>query len=204
VGGTIARHVRSGDEVHIAILCEGASVRYGSERLAEVNAQAHQAAAVLGVAGLSIFDLPDQRLDTLPISEVAAPVEGLLSEFDPEILYTHFGGDVNRDHQLVAEATAVAARPFPAPRVSEILMFESASISWGTTHFTHPPFDPKLFVDITETLDVKLRAMEAYVTEAMAFPHPRSIEALRDQARYWGSRINRPAAEAFVPMRIVR
>ena len=203
-GGTIARHVGDGDTVHTAILCEGASIRYGSERVAEINDQAHKAAEILGVQDLTMFDLPDQRLDTIPISDVAAPVEQMVSQFDPEVIYTHYGGDINRDHQIVAEAVAVAARPYPAPRVREILMFESASLSWGTTHFTHRSFDPTLFVDISGTLDRKLEAMTAYQTEQRDFPHPRSIEALRDQARYWGSRINRQAAEAFAPLRIVR
>lgn len=203
-GGTIARHVREGDQVHIAVLCEGATVRYGADRVAEVDEQFHRAAAVLGVERLSLFGLPDQRLDTLPISEVAAPIEELLSGFAPERVYTHFGGDVNRDHQITAEATAVAARPYVAPVVGEVLMFGSASISWGTTHFAHRPFDPTVFVDISDTLEVKLEAMAAYTTEAREYPHPRSPKALRAEARYWGSRINRTAAEAFVPLRIVR
>jgi LmbE family N-acetylglucosaminyl deacetylase len=203
-GGTVARHAGDGDDVRIVILCEGATVRYGPEGIAELNEQAHRAATVLGATGLSVIGLPDQRLDTLPISDVAAPIEDAIREHDPVLVYTHFGGDVNRDHQIAAEAVAIAARPHAAPGVREVLMFESVSTQWGATRFSHRPFDPTVFVDVSETLETKLKAMTEYRLEVRDFPSPRSLEALRDQARYWGSRCNLPAAEAFVPLRIVR
>ena len=37
------------------------------------------------------------------------------------------------------------------------------------------------------TLDTKLAAMQCYESELGPFPHPRSIEALRHRAHYWGS-----------------
>jgi LmbE family N-acetylglucosaminyl deacetylase len=64
-------------------------------------------------------------------------------------------------------------------------------------------FQPELFVDVSATLEVKLAAMACYESELRNYPHPRSLRALRERAAYWGSRVGRPAAEAFQLLRQV-
>lgn len=203
VGGTVANHVDRGHSVTLAVVCEGVSMRYAPERHAEVRAQTAQAAAVLGVTDVEIGQLPDQRLDTLPVSEVAAAVEAIVQRVGPSIVYTHFPGDLNRDHRIVAEATMIACRPY-ASVVRELLFFETpSSTEWGAIGVP-PAFAPTLFVDVTETLERKIDAMACYTEEVRDYPHPRSLEALRVRARAWGSLVGCYAAEAFVTARILR
>ena len=204
VGGTAAVHVARGDEVRMAVMCEGISMRYSPERHAEVQAQARRSAEILGVTDLVLRDLPDQQLDTLPLTQVAGEVEKLVDEFQPEVVYSHFGGDVNRDHQVRAEAVLIATRPYAAPFVREILMYETpSSTEWGSP-VVLPAFQPNVFVDISSTLEKKVEAFLCYSAEVREAPHPRSPEALRDRARYWGSLVNRPAAEPFAAVRLLR
>lgn len=209
VGGTAALHVHRGDAVQLAILTDGVSMRYSSDCQLEVRKQsqraaAQQAAAVLGIEDVVIRELPDQQLDTLPLSEVTAAVESLVMSFRPEIVYTHFAGDINRDHRTLAEAVMVATRPYSAPFVREILMYETpSSTEWGAPQLW-PAFQPNMFVDIASTLEKKLQAFACYTAEVRPEPHPRSLSALRDRARYWGSLINRPAAEPFTCVRSLR
>jgi LmbE family N-acetylglucosaminyl deacetylase len=68
---------------------------------------------------------------------------------------------------------------------------------------TGAEFRPGLFVDVSETLEAKIAAMECYETELRDYPHPRSSRALRERAAYWGSHIGRLAAEPFVVLREV-
>lgn len=203
-GGTIAVHADRGDAVLLAILCEGISVRYGPEREAEVATQSRRAAAVLGVSDVYLGRLPEQKLDTLPLTEVIQEVETLVSDFRPEVVFTHFGGDVNRDHQILAEAVLVATRPYAAPSVREVLLFETpSSTEWGSPHVL-PFFAPSVFVDVTATLERKIEAFLCYSAEVRPAPHPRSPEALRARAQHWGSLVNRPAAEPFALVRSLR
>src|SRR6478672_2360475 len=111
VGGTIASHVAKGDRVMAVVMCEGVSMRYEAAWDGEVRKQAQDAANILGVSKLTMGTLPDQRLETMALCDVAKEVEGYIAEWQPEVIYTHFGGDVNRDHRIVAEAVLVAARP---------------------------------------------------------------------------------------------
>ena len=204
VGGTVARHVDRGDRVRMAIMCEGISVRYDPERHAEVQAQAKAAAAILGVEDLVQKELPDQRLDTLSLTDIVREIDAVLAGFEPEVVYTHFGGDINRDHRILTEAVLVATRPYAAPSVREVLMFETpSSTEWGSATLL-PAFQPSVFVDISSTLDRKVEAFLRYTKEVRPYPHPRSAEALRDRARYWGSLVNYRAAEPFAVVRSLR
>jgi LmbE family N-acetylglucosaminyl deacetylase len=204
VGGTVAMHVDRGDCVKLAILCEGISMRYAPERHAEVRKQSQDAAAILGVSDLIVRDLPDQRLDTLPLGDVVREVESLVQSMQPQIVYTQFCGDINRDHRVLAEAVMVATRPYAAPFVREVLMYETpSSTEWGVPQLS-PVFQPNVFVNITKTIEKKIEAFACYGAEVCAEPHPRSLKALRERAHYWGSLVNMQAAEPFACVRSLR
>lgn len=57
--------------------------------------------------------LPDMRLDTVSHVEVNQLIEETVDTVAPEVVYTHFYGDVNLDHQMVYRSTLVAVRPVP-------------------------------------------------------------------------------------------
>lgn len=203
-GGTVASHAARGDRVRLAVMCEGVSNRYTPEWDSEVRKQAKEAARILGVTELVLGNLPDQRLETLPLLDLAKEVESLIAEWQPELIYTHFAGDINRDHKILTEAVLVAARPYAAPSVKEILMFETpSSTEWGSPMLA-ASFQPNVYVDVSAFVEQKMKAFSCYSAEIREYPHPRSLEALADRARYWGSVINRRAAEAFLLVRSTR
>ena len=51
-GGTLARHVRDGDEVHAIIVADGAGSRYPDELVSTLEKQARRAAEVIGFTSL--------------------------------------------------------------------------------------------------------------------------------------------------------
>ncbi len=204
IGGTVRRHADEGAEVHTLIACEGVTMRYDDERRVLVEAQAKAAADVLGVCSVRFGDLPDQRLDTLALVDVVACVEEHVEAIRPHVVYTHCGQDVNRDHRVLLEAVQVATRPYAAPFVQEVLLFEtSSSTEWG-----HPAiqstFQPGVFVDISATIEAKIEAFCQYEAEMRPFPHPRSPEMLRHRAAMWGSGVGVAAAEPLQVHRIRR
>ncbi|MGW2519706.1 PIG-L deacetylase family protein [Streptomyces sp. NPDC001617] len=201
-GATLARHVRDGDAVHAVVLTEGASSRYREGLAEDLAKSAQRAAQVLGLASLELWSLPDQRLDALPLIDVVQQVETKVDALRPDLVYTHFPGDVNTDHGVVARAAWTACRPYVLPGLRRFAVFETpSSTEWAWS--ADSPFTPSLYVDVTRTLDVKLEAMSCYETELRDPPHPRSLQALRERAGYWGSRVGRPAVEPFQVLREV-
>ena len=58
-------------------------------------------------------------------------------------------------------------------------------------------FEPNSFVDITETLDLKLKALSKYKKVMRSAPHPRSVEVLTGHALSRGGQSGYKYAEAF-------
>ncbi len=203
VGGTLRKHVLAGDRVTAVVVSEGASSRYEAGADNVLQRDGRRAAERLGLADLRFLGLPDQRLETLPILEVIQKVEAVVDAVKPSVVYTHHWGDVNRDHRVVVEAVTVACRPIGDSYPRAVYCFETPSSTEWSLPSIEAAFVPNHFVDVTATIEDKLAAMACYETELRPHPHPRSLEALRARAAYWGQIVTRPYAEAFVLVRSV-
>ncbi len=209
-GGTAARLVHEQHEVHFAILGEGITSRLAqrsdadAKQLNILHAQARAAAAKLGVKSVLMHQLPDNRLDAMPLLEVVKVVEELLNRIKPEVIYTHHPGDLNVDHGVIHRAVVTATRPVAGQPVRDIYAFEvPSSTDWAFGRL-QPQFRPNVFVDVSATLEAKIAAMGCYESESREFPHPRSPEALRAVATRWGTVVGCAAAEAFELVRSLR
>ncbi len=208
--GTLARHVIAGDAVHIAILAEGSTSRNDHRDIAEASDElqalrlaAQKAGEILGVQSVTCQGLPDNRMDSVDLLDIVKIVEALISEHEPQIVYTHHVGDVNIDHELTHRAVFTACRPTVGHSVERLLAFETVSSTEWTPPGSRPAFVPNWFVDISTTLKRKLEALRAYTTEMRDWPHPRSTRAVETLARWRGATVGVEAAEAFVLMRHV-
>ncbi len=195
-GGTVALHARAGDEVTAVIACEGESLRYGPGGVGQ-SEHSRRAAEMLGLKESRPLGFPDQRLDTLTLLDLIAPLERAVREVRPAVVYCQFGGDANRDHELLFRAALVATRPLE-PFLEAVYAFDTASSTeWGYPR----SFVPDTWVDISATLEQKLCAMACYESEVRPYPHPRSLEALRHRAHAWGNQCCMEAAEVFMTVR---
>ena len=195
-GGTVALHARAGDEVTAVIACEGESLRYGPGGVGQ-SEHSRRAAEMLGLKESRRLGFPDQRLDTLTLLDLIAPLERAVREVRPAVVYCQFGGDANRDHELLFRAALVATRPLE-PFLEAVYAFDTASSTeWGYPR----SFVPDTWVDISTTLEQKLCAMACYESEVRPYPHPRSLEALRHRAHAWGNQCCMEAAEVFMTVR---
>ena len=59
-------------------------------------------------------------------------------------------------------------------------------------------------MDISAVLEKKIQAFSCYQSEVRAYPHPRSCEALRHAAHFFGNQCCMDAAEAFQTVRRLR
>ena len=202
-GGTIAGHAAAGDTVQVLFLADGVGARGGHDAaaIASRNRAAADAATTLGAEAPRSLGLPDNRLDTVPLLDIVKPIEALVAELAPAVVYTHHGGDLNIDHRIAHRAVLTACRPLPESPVRAIHAFEVPSSSeWADAG---DPFVPARFVDIGETFATKMAALACYGDEMRAFPHPRSSEAIEALARWRGASAGLALAEAFAVVREV-
>lgn len=214
-GGFLAKLASAGAHITLLLLGEGpvarqerkghgdpAAVARVSVRQA-AHASALGAARILGITDVLFADLPDNRFDTLPLLELIQTIEHAVGALRPDLILTHFSGDLNKDHRLTHQAVLTAFRPLPGQGPTTIASFEVLS----STEYASPQcghyFHPNLFVDITGTLAQKQEALAAYGSELRPWPHPRSPEAVAHLAGMRGSQCGRRAAEAFFLCRMM-
>ena len=158
----------------------------------------------IGYESVGIYDFPDNRFDSIQLLDLIKVIEKEKSEFKPEIIFTHHGGDVNIDHQRTFEAVITACRPMAAEVVKTIITFETMSGTEWRASSDPKHFIPNLFFELSEqALSAKIKAMEAYEFERRPYPHPRSPEALRIRAQMWGMANGLELAEAFQIIRFI-
>jgi LmbE family N-acetylglucosaminyl deacetylase len=158
----------------------------------------------IGYESLGIYDFPDNRFDTVALLDIIKVIEKEKEDFQPEIIFTHHGGDVNIDHQRTFEAVITATRPMENEMVKTVITFETPSGTEWIASSDPRKFTPNLFMEVSEkNLEAKINGMESYEFEKRIFPHPRSPEALKILAQYRGITVGKEYAEAFYIVRSI-
>lgn len=198
LGGTIIKHTQKGDDVRILIFCDGESARESSsDKILKREKQALRATNILGANSIKFLKYPDEKLDTVSMLELVQKIEKFTKTWNPEVVYTHFWGDVNQDHKKLFEATIIYSRSTPTTKIKRLICYETpSSTDWGIELFV-----PNLFITIDNVLKKKLSAISQYKQEIQNYPHPRSIEAITNRSKFWGSKVGRKNVEAFVSIR---
>lgn len=210
LGGTMHKLITEfNSNIHVVILGEGITSRSDNRdvqawqkelELHRVNIK--QAQAAIGFQSVSIYDFPDNRFDSVALLDIIKVIEKEKQDFQPEIIFTHHGGDLNIDHQRTFESVITACRPMEEEKVNTIITFETPSGTEWRASSDPKHFIPNFFVEISEAdLSAKIKAMESYEFEKRNYPHPRSPEALKILAQRWGIIIGKNYVEAFCMIR---
>lgn len=180
--GTVARWAREGVEVTYVMVTNGASgssdPEMTRERLTEIRAREQRdAAAILGVKDVIFLGFEDGYLyPTLELRksiarEIRKGRPDVIISQDPTRRYWHPVYINHPDHIAVGEVVMRSINPDASTR----LMFPEL---WAEERLE--PFKPKalflvtwdaadIFVDITETMDLKVKALEAHVSQVGDF-----------------------------------
>lgn len=206
MGGTMVKLAAQGHEVHVLIVTDGCTAQYaGRPDLPEItekkHAEALEANRLLGVREVHFGTFPDMRLDTVPHVEVNRLIEETVDAVRPDVVYTHFYGDVNLDHQMVYRSTLVAVRPVPGQRVRALYCYRVPSSTEWSPQLAHMAFLPNVMEEIGDYIETKERALLAYQTEARPYPHPRSPQHVRETDQACGLQWGLGPSEAFMLLR---
>lgn len=192
-GGTLLRHKDAGDEISWCVVTQAYTPDWSEELIARFRRQAERVAQHLGVKTVEFCGFPTVKLNTVPAMQLGSALQRIVQAVQPEVVYLPPPADINTDHVIVHQAALVATRPLPGTSVRRVLAYEIAP----TSRFGVTGFQPTVYVDITDYLDRKLEMMSIYESEVKAYPHPRSLEALRAFAVERGLGVGVGAAECF-------
>ena len=194
VGGSIRRYVLEGNKVFVCEVTSGPKYRMMQE-------EARKAHEVLGVSESFFLNLPVSELADMKKIEVNKKLNEIVKKVKPEIIFTPFIEDMHLDHRMVTEAVLVAARPINQCSIKRLYMYETLSETGWNVPYGNKNFTPNVWIDISNTIDIKIKAMRCYQSQMMRSPHPRSEEGIRALAAYRGLTIGVNYAESFMLVR---
>ncbi|HHZ00532.1 MAG TPA: PIG-L family deacetylase [Tissierellia bacterium] len=199
VGGTIAKFARASHEIYVCEVTSGEEI----EKVKRIQAEALKAHEILGVKETIFLGLPVVALKDVPTARINKRLLEVVEKVKPNIVFIPHKGDIHIDHKVVASSALVALRPVNNPELKAIYAYETLSETEWNTPTVDNVFIPNVWCEITDTIELKLKAMECYKTQIKSFPHPRSTEAIKALAKFRGSTICVPYAESFMLVRSI-
>ena len=185
IGGTVAVLADAGVNVVMAIVSVPAEYEV---RVAEAN----DSAAILGCELRILLEGGCRRIEDLKNYQLVGLLDALVKESRPAAVLTHGPTDFHHDHVAVYHATVSAQR---------ISLFDLYSYVPTMTRPVPVPFEPNAFVDISSTMETKLRAIAAHKSQFYSRGLP--FEFYRDLARVNGRMVGVDYAEALAIDKIV-
>ena len=194
-----------GIQTLVVILGEGITsraeqrdVNLWEDELKRHHENIESAREAIGYHDVHTYNFSDNRFDTHPLLDIVKVIEREKEIFQPEIIFTHHGGDLNIDHQRTFQAVITATRPMEGECVKTIITFETPSGTEWQAVCDPRHFEPNFFIEVfQEDMNEKIRGMETYEFERRDYPHPRSAQALEIIARQRGIMVGKEYAEAF-------
>ncbi len=155
------------------------------------KSDAYDALHVLGVdkAKIHFLNMKTQRSDEYVLRDYTGKVEAISKETDLVIVPSN--QDLNVDHIFAYNLALVCFRPVTY-RTRIVAMEILSSSEWSDR-----PFHANYYIDIADTIKVKVEALSKYTKQVLPFPHPRSPETLRVKAQQRGLEVGYHYAEAF-------
>jgi LmbE family N-acetylglucosaminyl deacetylase len=184
-GGALARWSREGHDlvIHVATdsayaAPDGTPIRAVEDARAEAEAAAARLGARLDLGTFPVFGLPHA-------TGLADAMVALFERERPDLALVHWDGDTHLDHRALSLAVQHASRRCP-----RLLGYAS---NW---YLGAQPFDARMFVDISDTLDEKIALIATHVSENARTRGAWETHA-RQTAADWGRRCGVAAAEGF-------
>lgn len=193
-GGTLAKAIKSGHDVKALVLSKsGYTDKDGRIQRSNETAvkEGINALKTLGIEDIEILDFATKDIPFR--SDVVNAIDLCLADYQPDIIFTHHPFDTHQAHEGVSKASIAAAR-----RMNTIFFYEPITPS-GRSYVA---FRPQMYVDITETVDIKIKALKCHVSEYNKFGAEDWIEGVRCRCGFRGYEIGTKYAESFEVLRM--
>jgi len=206
-GGVISKLSTAGCKVFVAVVTHGhlgAPELFKKEGTERVRKEAKEAHAYLGVQETIFLDFPVLPLQVNPSYKLSGKIAELIKKYSIDTLYIPHRGDIHNDHAACFTAALVAARPINNCPVKRIYVYETLSETEWAAPFGNDTFIPTVFEDISDFIEHKLRSFSFFTTQLKDYPHPRSLDAIKNLSMYRGATVGYRHAEAFMLVREIK
>ncbi len=184
-GGTLAKHVASGDNVYAYVATLSGFTNHNNIEIRSNDTATKEGENAMAILGVKLIKGSFKTLQIEFTDDLNLEIIKIIEDKKIDLVYTHWIGDIHHDHQAVSRSSLHSCRHVP-----RLLMYRS---NW---YHSNIDFRGNFYVDISDFWEVKKLSIEAHVSEMnrtgskwIAFFHNEAINA--------GQRIDVDKAEVF-------
>ena len=192
-GGTVARHVRRGDNVILLVMAESSYTDYKGRVLRSIEEGIGEEESAAKVIGAKLINLGFKTKKVPYSSESIEAINRVIDDYCIDTIYTHWYHDTHQDHKRTTQSVLSAGR-----YVKNILMYEPEYPA-GRSYLG---FRNQYYVDISSTLNTKMEALKCHVSQVKKYGDS-FLEAIEARARHRGYEIGNKYAECFEVIRFL-
>ena len=183
-GGALIKYTDRGHRLFLLIMTEGDLGGTPGTRVAEQTA----AKSILGAQEIYWGGYPDTFLQV--DKDSITKIEDVLRQVQPDLIFCHHPDDTHQDHRHLAQTMISATR-----YIRNVLFYEGP---------TSQNFSPQIFVDISDSIERKLQALEAHRSQVTKtnIKDLTILELARSTANFRGTQGRVKYAEAFHALRL--
>jgi LmbE family N-acetylglucosaminyl deacetylase len=168
LGGTLAKYAREGKEIHTIIFSFGERTHphYKPEIIKKIRVQESQKAdKIIGGQGVIFLGLREGKfLEDFHQGSIRKNLIRLIRKFNPDKIFTHSSDDVHEDHRAVNKIVLEIYDTIHCR--AKVLTFDIWNFFSLKEHDT-----PKLIVDISDTFNIKIKALKSFETQVNFFSY---------------------------------
>ena len=210
-GATLALHQRRGGKVGVVDLTDGEKGTRGNAELRKEEAS--KASELLGLSVRRHLSFPDGFVEDSRENRIE--IIRVLRAYRPDIVITNAHTDRHPDHELTSRLVYRACFLSGLPKI-ETHWQQKPQEAWRPLHLygTVQSYyvEPDFIVDVSETWDVKVKAIKAYASQFFHPAQPQEpktliansayLEMLEARGREFGFRIGAQHGEGFTVFRV--
>lgn len=193
-GGTLMQAIDNGHQVKAVVLSKSGYKNFDGivgRTDEDAVSEGKNAMEILRVEDFTVLDFPNKYMQFS--GDMVEALDKIISEYDPDMIFTHHPQDTHQDHVAVSHSTIAAAR-----RKNNIYFYEPVYPSGRS----YVPFKPQLFIPLLKCqVEDKLEALRMHVTEYNKFGKEDWLKNVEARARFRGSEVGREFAECFEVLR---
>jgi LmbE family N-acetylglucosaminyl deacetylase len=184
-GGSLARHVASGDKVFAYVATQSGFVSPQNAVIRENDTALAEGRAAMEVLGVKLICGHFPTLKVEFTDELNIEIIKIVEKENIDMVYTHWVGDIHHDHIAVSKASLHSCRHVP-----RMLMYRS---NW---YHSTSEFRGNFYADITQFWQKKEDSIKAHSSELERTGY-KWIEFFKNEALNAGQRIGVKYAEVF-------
>ena len=201
VGGTIKKLADNKNDVYVLIIGGHLPPLYLEKDYLKTKSESVQALKLLNVKKTFYLDMPATEFHKDYYQSINSQIEKLINKIKPNTVFIPYP-DRHIDHRTIFDCAMVNTRPKGIYYPKIILAYETLSETHWNASGIEPNFNPDFFIDISKTINIKIKALKRYISQIKGNPS-RSVSAIRALAKFRGSQNGCDYAEAFKLIRFI-